>query len=808
MKLFLVVMSAAVVLSVCQPAMCAAKPSLAVKTVQPTKASILELADKYIKEVTPQLTMEESSAVDKIKFTLDSERKTPIFLEQSIDELVNACTIQAASTKGIEAVIATSALLVKYAPANARVTNLFGVVLHTIGSNKEAIAVLEYTRTLKPKSELVMLNTANTYLDLNQDAKCKALIDKVLDQDDKNKSAYSALAVYWFKQGEFRKALEAMFKAAEFGGFEVQKKAEEKDEVVRENICALSDPIETIEEKLAKTNSITPNTAADLIEDQFPDAAQRIRDKYLKLIENEKMIMPPLPQVNTSGIKNWKEKGAPYVNVWAKAFKANADDAMMEVAHLQVGVNKGEGKAAMRAKAIAASKEKTQQYLGNAQKMMKMLENMPGVSKSRLQQVQKRMQQAAAKQGANATATTADSESEDENITIKSDSDLDKYEASLAPPGWDSGSVFALTNYKRYLMLKNNYIFYFMKFFKDYNEKVIDIVKVYGKRAKEENDNHKEKMDKIAQEEKQERDLAKDNNGTVNYEKYQLERRQETLRWHKAINYLSDDYFAQWVNLAFPQYENKMKPKLDEFWAVCALYIRNMNNLEVMKKEYCSVKQMFWLNGGYAVGSMAGGSFTYFPETDEEQQKLDEDIRRSKEEAKSREQEYKNQTRTAADAIKDWMDDNLAIALSGEIMSMKLTPRRLTIEEYIFGMNFKHIYDLKDVTWTTYRSFAAKLDLGFQVGPIKIGPNVRADILETHDTLDIRTGQVVNSGVKWATATASISGGNENVNVGGSATVTIDPAAESEWSVKFTSGMGLSGKLTEHVEAGMDIPGE
>lgn len=793
-------------LLICLPGWCA---GVEVKTTPPTEAGTLALADRYLKEVTPKLSLQEKTAIDNVKFTLDAQKNVPTFREQSIDELVNHCTIALANTDAIMGVIVTSGTLVKLASRNARVTNLFGAVLQTIGKHQEAIAVFEYTRTLKPKSELVMLNAANTYLDLNKDEKAKELIDKVLEQDDQNKSAYSTLACYWYKKGDMKKTLEALMKAASFGGGVVQKKAEENNKITEANLVSGNDEIETIEQKLAKVNALTPKTTADLIEDQFPDAARQIRDKYCKLVDNEKMIMPPLPQVNTSGLKNWIEKGAPYIKEWGEAFGFHTKNAMMEIAHIKAGINPGDSKAVTKQKAMAAGSKEVQKTLIDAQKMLNMMENMPGISAAQLAQARKKMQAALAKQKGklDKIGVHAPTEAEIEQPkAITCDADAEKIGADDVPPGFDYGSVFAATNYRDFMFIRNGYEIYFLKYFKKYQADVMDIFKVYGEKLTEQDTVHDENMQKIADEEKRAQDAAVHGGGAFSDAKYELERRKENLRYKKIVNALGDDYFAQWVNVALPQYQHKMKPMLDQYWAVCALYIRNMNQPEVLKNEYCRVKQMFWMYGGMAVGSMGGGTFKYMGETDEEERQLEADIKVAEEDAKGKREGYKQETKAADNAFVNWLEDNFALKVAGEFLTLKVTPRRLTVEEYIAGMNFKHVFDFKTGEWTTYRSFAAKVDIGIQVGPLKAGVSARADILESYDTLNIRTGQVVSSGSRFATGSVGGSIGDSNVSVGGSLKVTLDPAAQNELTAKFSSSLGVKGKVGDGVTTGVTAP--
>ena len=751
-------------------------------TTPPTRDGILALAARYRAEVTPTLSLKQKTAIDNLATILDGQRNVPAMQAQSIEDLVNHCTLALANADGLEAVIATASLLVLRSPNNARTVNLLGATLHAIGKNPEAVAAFEYAHTLQPTNELVMLNAANTHLDLDQDARAKELIDAVIARNPKNKSAYSALACYWFKKGDMKQSLDALAKAASLGGMVVQKITKENDTVTDTNTVKGSDPVDTMEQKLAKVNNLVPKTTADLIEGQFPDAAKQIRDRYGKLADTEKMIMPPLPQVNTSGVRAWQVQGEPYVVQWQEAFEAHANRGLEEIDHLRAGVNPGDSEAVVDQKAAATVKAETAQALANAQKMLKAMENMPGITAKDLDEARQALRDAMAEQG----VTPADDTSAANNGAINSDEDLVKVEAAYVPAGWDSGGVFSATNYRDYLRIRDSYMIYFNKFYKEYMAKTMDILKVYGQKKAEE---EKTRDDRIALLEADIMKASEESHGSGKCAPcviYSLEIRKENLRFKKAVNKLGEDFFAQWVNLALPQYTQKMKPTLDAYWAVNALYIRNMNNEQVMKTEYLLAKMTFWKYGSLAVGTMnLSGTFAYLGETDEEEAQLRDDIRANEEDAKTMHDEYVGETHAASEAIARWLDDNFALGLSGEFVTLKVTPRRITFEEYIAGMNFKHVFDFKTGEWTTYRSFAAKIDIGFQVGGLKVGAYARADILESYDTYNVGSGKLVNAGSSFAKGSAGIGINDPHASTAADVQVTIDPAAESEFSYKF-----------------------
>jgi hypothetical protein len=353
------------------------------------------------------------------------------------------------------------------------------------------------------------------------------------------------------------------------------------------------------------------------------------------------------------------------------------------------------------------------------------------------------------------------------------------------------------------MMIRNAYLVYFTKFYREHNEKAGDIHKVYDQKYRQEYDRHEVAAQAIKDDEARAARAAAEAGVPFDGRSYELQLRSENLTYKKTVNRIGESAFSQWVNLALPQYAHKMKPKLDELWSVCALYIRNMNDPEVMKAEYARTKEAFWMYATLAVGAMGGGDFVYLGTTEEEEEQLMADMRAAEEEAKEKAMGYERETRIADNALVQWLEDNFALGIAGQFLSLKVTPRRLTIEEYIAGMNFKHVFDFKTGDWTTYRSFAAKIDVGIQVGPLRAGVSARADILESYDTINLRSGQVVNSGSRFAAGTVSGTIGDSNVGVSGSATVTLDPAAESELSVKFGKGMSVKGKIGK--DAGWNV---
>jgi hypothetical protein len=786
----------------------------------PTKAAALTLADLYLKALVPKLQFKQKSGIEKTVLILKNQQATPATQGHSIEELVNHGTVALAQSDGIEAVIVLAAHLVKFAPANPRTVNLFGVALHAIGREKDALLMLDYARILNPKSELILLNAATVCQAMNQDATAKLYIDKVLTQNPKNIAAWTALASYWMKKGQTQKALEAMIKAAALGGGVVQRKAAQAQKVADDARPTGADSPESLEMKLARMKTLRPNTTADLIEDQFPLQAQQIRAHCLRLVDHEKMIMPPLPQINVSSYLGWLGQGQPYIDEWQQAFAPHAEAGMREVVQLQTGITDGDSDREKERKGLIAANKEMEKGFADAERSLKMMENMPGMPKGQLAQAKSEMQRAKTQARADLQRRMAQA-----GITslsagpaprvpavITSDADAQKIGAELVIPGFDYGSPFAISNYRTYVSMRNGYEMYFLKYYRRHMADVTDIFKVYDEKVAAETERHDRATKDIDRREEMARKAVEndvpDREGSIDYGQaaFNLERQKEELRFHKNINTLTDAYFAQWQLVTYAHYQTKMKPMLDQYWATCALYIRNMNQPDVMKAEYCRVKRTFWQYGGMAVGLMNRDKMEYYLDTEAEQRQLDADIAAGKAAAAEKAEDYAKQTKAADDAVKQWLEDNLALGIAGEFLALKITPRQITVEEYVMGLNFKHVLDFKTGEWTTYRSMAAKIDVGIQVGPIKAGISARADILESYDTYNLNNGQLTDCGAGFAKGSASANLGAGPVGVNRGVDVTLDPAAQRALSVEFTKSMSLKGNLSDNMDIGVDVP--
>jgi hypothetical protein len=351
--------------------------------------------------------------------------------------------------------------------------------------------------------------------------------------------------------------------------------------------------------------------------------------------------------------------------------------------------------------------------------------------------------------------------------------------------------MLALTNYSDYMRIRNSYDAYFLHYFMDYLDKVKNIKDVYDQKIREENKLHDDNMSKLEEEYEAALAAASDSGKAAIERRHQLETEEEDLRHKKEINQIGDNYYRQWVNLYMPQYTQKMKPKLESYWRTCALYVRNMEDPEVMKREYVHVLSGYitWASAA-ADGIREGRDFRYLGETQQEEARLRKEIAEAEQEAREKKPEYENQTKSVLDALPRWLADKLEFKVSIQFLSLRITPHAIEFEAWLFGPSGKAIYNFQENSLTTYSSLSAKLDIGVSVGPMEVGLEARGTFLESHSTIYFDSGKVVEGTDSFAKADARLSmGPGDLASVGGS--IQLDPALSNELSGKVTNtGLG------------------
>jgi hypothetical protein len=353
------------------------------------------------------------------------------------------------------------------------------------------------------------------------------------------------------------------------------------------------------------------------------------------------------------------------------------------------------------------------------------------------------------------------------------------------PPGFDWGSPLAKLNYANYVVTKGAYEQWFMRYMLiDYQQKQTDILTLYSKKRQEEETLHQMN---VANHQK-----AVENSPDHTEDKCTICLR-EKLRHKMKVNELGDIYFKQWQGLYFPQYGQKMKPTLEAYWKICMLYIRNMRQQSVMKREYEHVRDTFYNYAMQACAGMGVGlAFEYLGTTEAEEEALAAAIAASEEkfEADLRPRTLKDFDVPKDDWVK-WIGDHL----TGEIslgyppapatalvnIGIKFTASSIEFEPYTLGLGAGVKLDWVNNKVETFNSIGPKNKFAISIGGKDLFKvETRMDIIRKTATWDFDKG----------TYKESYSSSSEVKAVLGSVTTglkfKVDPSLHSSLESKTT----------------------
>ncbi len=746
-------------------AFCAGKPNTTPTkppSVPFTRSAVIALADSNIAAREVKLTEKNQSSVNELKQRLKNLQTLPASQAKLVNETVNLLTFNLAKMKSLNTIIVASAYLVKAQPDNPRTTNLLATALHCDKKLDDAVALLEYAHGIDKQSTLIILNLANVYMDLNNIEKAKLLLDDVVKKEPENRDAYRALALYWYKKNNKIKTDEMMRKAAGINGM-IRKASRKHEEEIRKEEVTATDSLEVTSGKIDKLKNQIPLTTADIIMDDYPAEAQQIREKYSKMLSSERMRLPKLPQGRTSSNKDYTDN-KPIFMEWIRIFGDNLKDFMAQEKYKGMIPN-GDNDAAIEAKGKEISREKLREALDTAKKQLAMVKNMPGIDKSQLK--------------------VAEIEIAKLEKQYKLDSKIKTTEEDANPedlPGWDNGGLFCRANYSDYLIISRSYEQYIRKFFENYNATENDIIKVYQKKQHELQKAHDAQMENIN---KTHEAVIRAGTGKTIHDGKDEPCVRERIRCIREMNSLSNEYYKQWVNLYMPQYTQKMKPMLEDYWYVEALYIRNMNDHKVVEREYLRVKESYLMFAMDAAKHLAYGEiFKYNAATEAEAQEMEALLAKAEEEAPDEGKKFKNDSATASGDWMKWIEDHLSLDISAEFLSLKVTPRSFEFNAWAFGPGAGIKMDMVDEKMETYTGVGAKFELGIKVAGVGLKAEGKGDIARKWTKWDFQNG-TYEEGYS-AKAEGSMGVGATSV----SGEIEIDPQLNAKGSASINAAIG------------------
>jgi hypothetical protein len=281
-----------------------------------------------------------------------------------------------------------------------------------------------------------------------------------------------------------------------------------------------------------------------------------------------------------------------------------------------------------------------------------------------------------------------------------------------------------------------------MKYHRELMAQFTDIMKVYGEKVKQEDDSFKIEWEKLRKEHDEE---TQSGNGGPHSGIDEPCRRAQ-IAHKQRLNAISDDYYRQWSNLYMPQYVNKMKPTLDAYFNVSMLHVRNMTDPKIMEQEYMVAMMTYATWAQQSMGYIEmGGRFGYHPETEQEERALNQEIAKAKDEAKEKENEFKQEFQSPEFSYTDWINDHFVLELSAEFLALKVSPKSIEFEAYVplvgaGGVGAGAKYDFSEEKFETYTGLGGKLEVGVDICGAEAKLEAKGDFYRRTATWDLKNG--------------------------------------------------------------------
>jgi len=614
--------------------------------------------------------------------------------QELIDDAVNRLTLSLATGRSFDAVAVAAAPLVTATGGGLPPVNLLAAALQARGDADHAAMLLEYALTVEPDSTRLQLNLAMACLDAGRDDRAKELLDGLVAATPDDPAPWRALAAYWLRRGNRQKALEAMMKAARFGGV-VRRTHGPKAEQVRRDEVEEGDSLDTAAAKVARLATVRPTLTADVLEQSAPDAASRLRAEYGMLKDVERLRLPRLPEVNSTSNRAYTE-AMPYVGEWM-AVVARRQGTFMKDEQFATGIREGDSDAVAEAKARKAGGRFARQQMAQAESMLRMVEGlrgMPGMDELDVDEARRALGEA---------RTKIDGE------LGPADAEEQRAAAAGPPPMFDDASPLARANYADYTVITGSHERYVRRALEKYFAQQDEILRVYQQKYQAEVENHEAIQAKLDVE-----------HAAGDHGEHDVPCVRERLRHKRALNDIGDTFFKQWAGLFHPQYAQKLKPAFDG-WALSAgLYIKAMVHPGVKKREWLRFKGL-WL--GFAVrlcsAAATGGAFEWKGPTDEEEEALRAALEAAEEAAKAKVPEYERELKTPSIDAMEWIAKYLVLEVAVGALKIKVTAGTIELSATAPGFSGKISYDAINNVMETGFGPGGKFELGVNVGGIE-----------------------------------------------------------------------------------------
>ncbi len=717
------------------------------------RAAALDLAARHLAAAEPRLDDDARRHLADLRRRLEAAvRLGPTETAKLVGGAVDQFTLDLAALKDFDALTGAAALLVQTAPGNWRAANLLGSVLHTADHDADAALLLEYARTLAPANALLKLNLGAVYADLGRWEELRGLAEAVLQRDAECRPAHKLLAWYWYEKKNLGRFHEELFKAAQYKGL-ARKKTDRKNRRIAENEGHDTDSTETLARKTKALAEEVPLTTADLIEDELPAAAAKIREEYGQLAIPAQFGLPNLPGVDLTSPEGYR-RNRPVIDEWVEIFDRRHKNLARRSA-ARLGINIDADRKTMRKQARAAARTEIATRMQEGQGVLALLENMenlPPAQRAKLQKAKQRLQEAAQQQG-----VALDPAGTPPPATI---------------PGRDHGGPFAEQNFRDYERISATYERYLARLYAEHDERLGEISRVYDFQVKQENTMHAERLAAL--------EASKRSNS--------LAAAQEVLRHIRSLNLLSQSAYQQWATITFPLYTQKLKPALEAHWRTTMLHVRNLQDPRILLREYDRTAGAF---GGLlaAAGHLleGGREFRFHAETEDLERELEAAIEDSREKVERERPTMEKAFREPEFDLSAWLEKHLVLELACQFLALKITAHSIEFEAWAYGPAASLKYDWAKQELETRTGLAAKARVGVNLFGAKLGVDAKGEFIGKTATWDFEKGTYSES--YGAKSEVSIEAGG--LTVSGEASINTQLEAKLAGKILLNDTVGL-----------------
>ena len=735
----------------------------------PSQSDILAIAADCIQTSEPKFKTDPAAqnTIRDFRFQLKTQ-KISALLDDYIDTQTSALTLILASGKQRDLLLLLSSEMLLLRPDNLRVLNLQGAILHAMDDYERAATIYERAVSRQPAGITLRVNLANVYLDFNlnpdapknspnkidpkkpnRDADAKKILDKLeteIAQDKSlllplDKDVCLALSAYWHKQNNASKAKEYWEKTLKIK-IAKGKKAKAIDDAEKElekNTPTPNESLEQMEAKLRELAKSIPLTTADIIMVDFPEAARKIKMHYTTLEPKERLRLPKMPSVYTSNPEIWR-RDSPVVEAWLHSIGMQAAGVIKNA----YGVDYKAPEEVILQQAKKAAAEEAEKAFSMANDAISILSGMDfsafgmggdeQLSPESLQGLRNDLHSAASNLGVSVQRQADGSNQVLEDMT---------------------DSLFGYVNLKTYNRIMNAYELYYNKFFNDFDKEIMDIFQRLSKRI----------IDEELYYENLQQGHTKCNTGGK--DGTCLTCWQMSIDHRKRLNEIHESHYKQWEGLCIPRYEQRVKPIIEEYYAVGMLYIKNMPNKEHAQTAYRSLAGKLGMYCGRVVSCVAGGGSFKYEGLTEEQQKLWEEIDRRNEEKReaAKLQAEKNAPPPDEFNYTDWFEKNVSVSVSAGLFSVKISAQSIEFDVSVIAANAGIKYDFEKEKVSTTVGVGLTGKIGVSVGGVGVEVKTKVDVIRQTSTWDLANGkyeETYSTGAKLSgkigDATLSVSG--------------------------------------------------